>query len=151
MPFYPYHCFYAYHCFQPNVRFSNLVERGRSPVSDAMAAASASSFAADRLCRDRSLSPSAAINVRDLTMERYNKHFEGNCIKSKKVFWKQLLPFLPSAAPCNVKYLKNLVLREHYFSAGDLWVTQVKNFQIFSYLCYKFSQKIKLKRCQISA
>ena len=37
----------------------------------------ASSFAASRLKRDRSLSPNVALNFRDLTMDRYNKHMEG--------------------------------------------------------------------------
>ncbi|CAK8672077.1 unnamed protein product [Clavelina lepadiformis] len=60
-----------------NVRFSHSLERGRSPVSDAMAAGTASSLGAVRIVKERSLSPTAALNLRDLTMERYHQHMEG--------------------------------------------------------------------------
>nr|XP_026692823.1 uncharacterized protein LOC100175371 isoform X2 [Ciona intestinalis] len=60
-----------------NVRFSTSRDRARSPVTDAMAASTASSLAASRLTKDRSISPSAALNIRDLTMERYNQHMDG--------------------------------------------------------------------------
>jgi len=49
--------------------------RSRSPVQDAIAASQASCHAATRLNKDhRSLSPSAILNIRDLTMERYKNH-----------------------------------------------------------------------------
>uniref|UniRef100_H2XR41 Uncharacterized protein n=3 Tax=Ciona intestinalis TaxID=7719 RepID=H2XR41_CIOIN len=44
-----------------NVRFSTSRDRARSPVTDAMAASTASSLAASRLTKDRSISPSAAL------------------------------------------------------------------------------------------
>lgn len=62
---------------QPTVKFSKSLERGRSPVSDALAASNASSLAGSRLAKDRSLSPSAALNIRDLTMDRYQQHMNG--------------------------------------------------------------------------
>jgi len=57
------------------VRFNESAERSKSPISDAIAASTASSHAAIRLSKDKkTLSPSAALNLRDLTMERYKTH-----------------------------------------------------------------------------
>lgn len=42
--------------------------------------------AADRVMKDKSMPPSVALNLRDLTMDRYQKHMEGkicNMLKSK--------------------------------------------------------------------
>jgi len=56
------------------------IERDRSLKCGAVAASMASSLAAGRLNKDRSLSPSVALNFRDLTMDRYKQHLEGTKI-----------------------------------------------------------------------
>ena len=56
---------------------SHSIERDLSPVSGALAASMASSLAADRINKDRSLSPNVAPNYRNLTMDRYKQHIEG--------------------------------------------------------------------------
>lgn len=62
------------------VRFDESVESredggGGGAVCDAIAASTASSQAASRLVKDRrNLSPSAILNLRDLTIERYKSH-----------------------------------------------------------------------------
>jgi len=84
------------------VRFNESAERSKSPISDAIAASTASSHAAIRLSKDKkTLSPSAALNLRDLTMERYKTHLTNShsSINSDntEVLLKSRLPAATSA------------------------------------------------------
>ncbi|XP_039258304.2 uncharacterized protein LOC120334857 isoform X1 [Styela clava] len=63
------------------VRFSDT-QPERTAAGDALAAVTATMHAAERVMRDKNMSPSVALNLRDLTMDRYQKHMEGESPRS---------------------------------------------------------------------
>lgn len=71
------------HSTGKGVRFSDKpVECKRTAAGDALAAVTATTHAVDRMVGDRTMSPSVALNLRDLTMDRYQKHMEGESPRS---------------------------------------------------------------------
>lgn len=72
-------CIVKYDLRSQGVRFSDE-QPERTSAGDALAAVTATMQAADRVMKDKSISSSVALNLRDLTMDRYQKHMEGNAL-----------------------------------------------------------------------